>query len=139
MRIGYACINMTLQQAGGITTNRGMRQKTFNERGLSYVSELALQNIRDLVKSQNLIDVRTPSFLNVKIKLEKRKKNNFFEFNNRLKNIDLIDSFFVQRMNKDFVLIKIRYLGKISKIIKKLEDQNMSLKNVNNEWELSII
>ena len=49
MKLGYACINMTLQQAGGITTNRGMRQKTFNERGLPYVSELALQNCRDLV------------------------------------------------------------------------------------------
>ena len=49
MKLGYACINMTLQAAGGITTNRGMRQKTFNERGLPYVSELALQNCRDLV------------------------------------------------------------------------------------------
>ena len=49
MRIGYACINMTLQKAGGITTNRGMRQKTFKERGLPYVSDLALQNVRDLV------------------------------------------------------------------------------------------
>jgi len=49
MKIGYACINMTLQAAGGITTNRGMRQKTFNERGLPYVSELALQNAKDLV------------------------------------------------------------------------------------------
>ena len=49
MKLGYACINMTLQAAGGITTNRGMRQKTFNERGLPYVSELALQNVRDLV------------------------------------------------------------------------------------------
>ena len=48
MKLGYACINMTLQAAGGITTNRGMRQKTFNERGLSYVSELALQNVKDL-------------------------------------------------------------------------------------------
>ena len=48
MKLDYACINMTLQQAGGITTNRGMRQKTFNERGLSYVSELALQNVKDL-------------------------------------------------------------------------------------------
>ena len=48
MKIGYACINMTLQAAGGITTNRGMRQKTFNERGLPYVSELALQNVKDL-------------------------------------------------------------------------------------------
>ena len=49
MKLGYACINMTLQAAGGITTNRSMRQKTFNERGLDYVSELALQNVRDLV------------------------------------------------------------------------------------------
>ena len=48
MRIGYACINMTLQKAGGITTNRSMRQKTFNERGLAYASELALQNVKDL-------------------------------------------------------------------------------------------
>ena len=49
MRIGYACINMTLQAAGGITTNRGMRQKTFKERGLPHVSDLTLQNVRDLV------------------------------------------------------------------------------------------
>jgi UV DNA damage endonuclease len=49
MKIGYACINMTLQQAGGITTNRSMRQKTYNERGLDYCSELALQNVKDLV------------------------------------------------------------------------------------------
>ena len=49
MKIGYACINMTLQTAGGITTNRSMRQKTYNERGLDYCSELALQNVKDLV------------------------------------------------------------------------------------------
>ena len=49
MKVGYACINMTLQTAGGITTNRSMRQKTFNERGLPYASELALQNVKDLV------------------------------------------------------------------------------------------
>lgn len=49
MNLGYACINSTLQTAGGITTNRGMRQKTFNEKGLDYVSELSLQNCRDLV------------------------------------------------------------------------------------------
>ena len=97
------------------------------------------KDVEDLVKSQNLIDVRTPSFLNVKIKLEKKKKNNFFEFNDRLKKIDLIDSFYVQELNKDYVLIKIRYLGKINKIIKKLEDQKMNLKMKNNEWELSII
>ena len=49
MELGYACINSTLQNTRGITTNRGMRQKTFNEKGLDYVSELALQNVKDLV------------------------------------------------------------------------------------------
>jgi UV DNA damage endonuclease len=40
---------MTLQKTGGYTTNRSMRQKTFNEKGLPYCSELALQNVKDLV------------------------------------------------------------------------------------------
>ena len=42
-------------------------------------------------------------------------------------------------MNKDFVLIKIKYLGKISKIIKKLEDQDINLKIKNGQWQLSFI
>lgn len=49
MRIGYACINMTLAEQG-ITTNRGMIRKTFDAKGLPYVSELSLQNVRDLVE-----------------------------------------------------------------------------------------
>jgi UV DNA damage endonuclease len=49
MNIGYACINMTLgEQTPRITTNRSMVKKTFNEKGISYASELALQNSRDL-------------------------------------------------------------------------------------------
>lgn len=51
MNIGYACINMTLgSQKPKITTNRGMIRKTFDAKGLSYVSELVLQNIRDLIQ-----------------------------------------------------------------------------------------
>ena len=45
--LGYACINTSLQ-ANKITTNRTMRRKTFDTKGLDYVSELALQNVRDL-------------------------------------------------------------------------------------------
>ena len=67
--------------------------------------------IRDLIKSQNLIDVRTPSFLNVEIKLN--KKSNLVEFSNRLNKIDLIDNFYVQKLNKDYVLVKIKYQIKI--------------------------
>ena len=49
MNLGYACINMTLgAQTPRITTNRSMVKKTFNERGIAYASELALENVRDL-------------------------------------------------------------------------------------------
>lgn len=49
MNLGYACINMTLgEQNPKITTNRGMVKKTFTQKGISYASELALQNVRDL-------------------------------------------------------------------------------------------
>ena len=55
MNLGYACINMNLsnpKQFGSdrekITTNRSMIKRTFQEKGVGYVSELALQNVIDL-------------------------------------------------------------------------------------------
>jgi UV DNA damage endonuclease len=42
---------MTLgSQKPKITTNRGMIRKTFDTKGLSYVSELVIQNIQDLIE-----------------------------------------------------------------------------------------
>jgi len=48
MNIGYACINMTIGKK--VTTNRSMVKKTFNAKGLDYVSELTLLNARDIIK-----------------------------------------------------------------------------------------
>ena len=48
MKIGYACINMTMGKH--VTTNRAMIKKTFNAKGLDYVSELALKNSADIIK-----------------------------------------------------------------------------------------
>ena len=48
---GYACINKTFSdrpKKQRITTNRTMIKRTFLEKGISYASELALQNVRDL-------------------------------------------------------------------------------------------
>ena len=47
--IGYACINTQLQKQK-IGTNRSMVKKTFDKRGLDYVSELALLNAKDIIK-----------------------------------------------------------------------------------------
>jgi UV DNA damage endonuclease len=49
MRIGYACINMTLAEHK-IMVNRQMIRKTFLEKGITYASELALKNVIDLEK-----------------------------------------------------------------------------------------
>ena len=52
MSLGYACINMNLSElpkSKCVTTNRSMVKKTFKERGITYASELALQNCRDLL------------------------------------------------------------------------------------------
>ena len=47
--LGYACINMTLGKKG-VTTNRSMIKRTFNEKGIPYASELSIQNCRDLIE-----------------------------------------------------------------------------------------
>ena len=56
-----------------------------------------------------------------------------------MKNIYLIDSFFVQELKKDNILIKIKYLGKINKIISRLKKANIDLKLSEGQWQLNII
>ena len=52
--IGYCCIalgiNEDKKKKDYIKINRGMTKKTFEEKGLSYVSELSLLNLNDLLK-----------------------------------------------------------------------------------------
>lgn len=52
VRYGYACISSYLEQKMGKsapTTNRTMIRKTFDQKGVDYASDLALQNCRDLL------------------------------------------------------------------------------------------
>ena len=128
-RIGDKKINKKFS----VNKKADLNQKEFYDNIILQTNHL----IRDLIKSQNLIDVRTPSFLNVKIKLN--NKSNLVEFNNRLKKIDLIDNYYVQQLNKDYVLVKIKYLGKINKIISKLKGQNINLRMIEGQWQLNII
>mgnify|MGYP007000257164 CR=1 len=76
----------------------------------------------DLVKSKNLIDIRTPSFINVKLDIN--KKSNIVELNTRIKKIDLIENVFVQQFNKDYMDLRIKYLGKLEKVINQLKKEN---------------
>ncbi len=48
MRLGYCCINMSMGKK--VSTNRAMVKRTFESKGLDYVSELALLNAKDIIR-----------------------------------------------------------------------------------------
>ena len=84
-----------------------------------------------------MIDIKTPSFLN--IKLTSNKNNNLAELHKRLNNIGLVDDLYVQEINSEYVLLKIKYLGKLEKIINELKKEKIILKQKNDEWGIKLI
>ena len=86
----------------------------------------------NLIKSENLIDIRTPSFLNVKLNLN--NGSNLVELNTRIKKIGVIENIYVQEFNKDYMELKIKYLGKLDKIIDLLKIENIDLQLINDHW-----
>ncbi len=86
----------------------------------------------NLVKSKNLIDIRTPSFINAQLNLN--KKNNLVELNSKIQNIDLIEDVFVQEFNSEYVKLRIKYLGKLEKVIRQLKKEKIILRLVADQW-----
>ncbi len=115
-----------------IKIKKSANTEKFNDEIIKVISK----ELINVIKSQNLIDVRTPSFLNAR--LITNKKNNLVELNNRLQNLDTVDGIFVQEFNNKYVLLKIRYLGKLDKIINQLKQQNIMLEFINDQWNLKI-
>ena len=75
---------------------------------------------------------KLPSFLNVKLDLN--EKSNLVELNSRIKNIELIENIYVQEFNNNYMNLRIKYLGKLEKIINQLKKENVELKLINNQW-----
>ena len=102
-----------------------------NETKLKIITELK-EELINLVKSKNLIDIRTPSFLNAKLDIN--KKSNLVELNKRIKNIDLIENIYVQDFNQDYMNLRIKYLGKLDNIISQLKKENINLQMIKDQW-----
>ena len=115
-----------------IENNLKEKEKNYRE-----IIQRTRNEIIDLVKSKNLIDIKTPSFLN--IKLTPNKNNNLAELYKRLNNIGSVDNLYVQEINSDYVLLKIKYLGKLEKIINELKKEKIILKQKNDEWSIKLI
>ena len=111
-----------------------LKQEKFNQEIITKVK----QEIINIVKSENLMNVRAPSFLKAKFKT-KKNDNNLVELKLRLRKTDLIERIFIQELNNEFAILKIKYLGKMDKMIKQLENQKVILKFINDQWSITII
>ncbi|MDC0545045.1 hypothetical protein OAO00_00930 [Pelagibacteraceae bacterium] len=110
-----------------------LNEKNFYEKIIIEIKK----EITNTVKSENLIDVRAPSFLNAEFEIS--EKSNLAELNTRLKKIDLIENIYIQEFNNETVNLKIKYLGKLDKIIRELENQKINLRLVGDQWSIKII
>ena len=59
--------------------------------------------------------------------MDLNKKSNLVELKNRVKKIDSIENIFVQQFNKNSMIIRIKYLGKLDKIIDQLKKEKINL------------
>ena len=116
---------------------------TFNQKELDEINfndqiiSETKNEIINLVKSQNLIDIRTPSFLNVRLNLD--KKNNLIALNKRIKKITQVENIFVTEFNKDYVILKIKHLGKLESITTQLKNQNINIQLIDDQWIIKLM
>tara|TARA_Y200000002_G_scaffold206552_1_gene170384 strand:+ start:2135 stop:3169 length:1035 start_codon:yes stop_codon:yes gene_type:complete len=128
----------TFIQGKNISKSIGFKKNNMvTEKNYEEIITVTKKELINLVKSENLIDIRTPSFLNAKLDLN--KKSNLVELNLRIKKIDLIENVYVQDFNKDFVNLRIKYLGKLEKIINQLKKENINLQLINDQWTIKTL
>jgi len=125
-------------QGKNIVKNINVKRLNLTEEELyKKIITIIKKEIINLIKSNNLVDIRLPSFLKAQLKIN--EKNSLVELNSRLKNIDSIENIYIQEFNNEKVNLRIKYLGKLDKIIKQLEDQKIFLKLIGEEWSIKII
>ena len=114
-------------------------KNTFNNQQ-EYLDNIIILIKKDLIntiKSLNLVDIKTPSFLNTQFTID--ENNNLAELNKRLKKIDSIENIIVQKFNNKNIFLKIKYLGKLDKIIQQLQKEKIILELIGDQWSIKLI
>jgi len=102
--------------------------------------EEALVTLKDEIiqiwKSQNLIDIRTPSFLDLFLNV--KKIDDYLKLRSIFDSIDLIEYYSVSMMTSEYVKIRLKYKGKLNKLNNKLLEKKIKIKIVNNIWKIKV-
>ena len=94
------------------------------------------EEINQIWKSQNLIDVNTPAFLDLMLDID--QTNDYFNLRNTLDSIDLIENYSVLEMTNRRTKIRLKYKGKINRLREKLLENKIGIKIKNNVWIATI-
>ena len=91
--------------------------------------------IIEIYKTQNMIDLQTPSFLNAQLDL--KKTGEIYYVKEVFNSIDTVEYLRFQEINKDYIKIKIKFYGKLEKLTNTLKRSNLLLEYKNNDWKLN--
>ncbi len=92
--------------------------------------------VHDIWKDQNLIDVSTPSYLTVNLKLS--KPSNLETAIKKIQNFNLVKNLHVKQIDNNNAKIKIKYFGKIKNLQNLFMENGFVLKIIDNEWNLKL-
>ncbi len=96
----------------------------------------AKEEISQIWKYQNLIDVSTPSFLD--LSLDIKKANDYLKLRDILNLIDLVEDYSVLEMTNENTKVRLKYNGKINKLKDKLLENKINIKIEDNIWIATI-
>ena len=94
------------------------------------------EEISQIWKSQNLIDVNTPSFLNLFLDVE--QINDYLKLRSIFGSIDVIENYSVLEMTNKYIKIKLKYKGKLNKLKNKLLEKKTNIKIIDNIWRVRV-
>jgi hypothetical protein len=98
-----------------------------------------IMNVKDQInqiwKEQNLIDINTPAYLDIIFDI--KKINDFLKFRTFLDTLDIIDNYSILEITNKYAKIRMKYKGKISNLREKFLNEKININIENNEWSLS--
>ena len=94
------------------------------------------QEINQIWKGQNLIDVNTPAFLDLFLEVE--ETSDYLRLSNIFDSIDLIENYSVLEMTNEYSKVRLKYKGKVNRLKNKLIENKISIKIIDNIWRAKI-
>ena len=98
-----------------------------------------IMNVKDQInqiwKEQNLIDINTPAYLDIIFYI--KKINDFLKFRTFLDTLDIIDNYSILEITNKYAKIRMKYKGKILNLREKFLNEKININIENNEWSLS--